>query len=105
MTLSKSASLALKQYAWPGNIRELSHIMERAVLLNQGDKLEVESLNLVSQSSKQDLPMMTLEQAEILLLKKALSTTDNNITHAAKLLGLTKSSLYRRLEKYDNIQN
>jgi len=104
MNLTKSATQALRQYSWPGNIRELSHIMERAVLLNQGDKLEVEALNLVSQSNKQDLPMMTLEQAEKLLLKKALTTTENNITQAAKLLGLTKSSLYRRLEKYDDIQ-
>jgi len=51
------------------------------------------------------LPLMTLEQAEINLIKQALSATHNNVPKAAKLLGLTKSSMYRRIEKYDLAQN
>ena len=104
MTLAKSAIQALRGYAWPGNIREMSHIMERAVLLCQSSQLASEDLNISHQPTAQDLPLMTLEQAERQLLQKALNTAENNITQAAKLLGLTKSSLYRRLEKYDDIQ-
>ena len=54
--------------------------------------------------SGESIAMMTLEQAEKVLIKKALLTTDSNITQAAHLLGITKSSLYRRLEKYDDIE-
>ena len=105
LSLAKSAVQALKAYAWPGNIRELSHLIERAVLLCQSPQLTADDLNLSAKLESQDIPLMTLEQAEKQLLKKALTTAENNITQAAKLLGLTKSSLYRRLEKYDDIQN
>ena len=103
--LSKSAAQALKAYPWPGNIREMSHLIERAVLLCQEGNLDSEALNLSRPSQPQTLPQITLEQAERQLIKQALVTADNNITQAANLLGLTKSSLYRRLEKYDDLQD
>ncbi len=100
LTLSRGAINAMSQYTWPGNVRELSHLMERAVLLAKSDLIETQDLNL-STSNTTSLPMMTLEQAEIKLIKQALAMSDNQIMPAAKLLGLTKSSMYRRLEKYD----
>lgn len=103
-TISAHAKQALMTYHWPGNIRELSHLTERAVLLAKHSELVVSDFNLKSQDAATSINMMTLEQAERLLLKQALSNTDGNMTHAAKLLGLTKSSMYRRLEKYDDIQ-
>ena len=104
LKLSKSAGQALQHYQWPGNIRELTHIIERAVLLSQSTQICSDDLNLSSKESKQELPLMTLAKAERSMLQKALDTTEGNITQAAKLLGLTKSSLYRRLDKYDDIQ-
>jgi len=117
IALSECAKTALTHYTWPGNIRELSHIMERAVLLSSTSELSAdnfsiinnESLNRHSQSnpkngSTESIPMMTLEQAEKSLIKQALALENQHVPKAAVLLGLTKSSLYRRIEKYDDIQ-
>ncbi|WP_337993202.1 sigma-54 dependent transcriptional regulator [Thalassomonas actiniarum] len=110
ITLSSQAQDILCVYDWPGNIRELSHLMERAVLLSQSTEISSQDLSMLvprskeSEKANETMTMMTLEQAERKLIKQALVTTENNITQAAKLLGLTKSSLYRRLEKYDEIQ-
>lgn len=104
ITLSTQAKETLCTYHWPGNVRELSHLMERAVLLAQNTELSDYDLPMSAQRSDETLPMMTLEQAERKLIKQALRSTANNISKAAKLLGLTKSSLYRRLERYGDIQ-
>lgn len=104
ITLSSKAQNILHTYHWPGNIRELSHLMERAVLLAKNTELSEHDLPMSVQRADEALPMMSLEQAERKLIKQALMSTANNIPKAAQLLGLTKSSLYRRLEKYDDIQ-
>ncbi|TMN93586.1 sigma-54-dependent Fis family transcriptional regulator [Pseudoalteromonas phenolica] len=101
----KSAQQLLKTYHWPGNIREMSHVIERATLLTQTTQISASGLHIGNTGSEPSLQtMMTLEQAERMLIKKALHATAHNITQAANLLGITKSSLYRRLEKYDDIE-
>ena len=100
LTLSPSALSALESYHWPGNVREMSHLMERAVLLAQGSQLEQDDLHLSNIKQNNTLPMMTLEQAEQILIQQALTLNQNNVLKAATALGLTKSSMYRRLEKY-----
>lgn len=102
--LTSSAISSLTSYTWPGNIRELSHLMERAVLLSKDTALSSEDLHLASSSSNDILPLITLEEAEKKLIQQALRHTQNNIPKAAEMLGLTRSSLYRRLEKYDDIE-
>lgn len=117
--LGLTAQHALRRYHWPGNIRELSHIMERALLLNVGEEVDAADLHIANTSSSEVvtghvamsdengvpvLPMMTLEDAEKQLIRQALETTEQNVPKAAELLGLTKSSLYRRLEKYADLQ-
>ena len=104
-TLSSEAQDALMAYHWPGNIRELSHLVERALLLAEDNEITLDDLHLSNRPSTNTLPLMTLEKAEITLIKQALKTTRNNIPKAAVLLGLTKSSMYRRIEKYGLIQN
>ena len=108
LSLSPSAVMTLKEYHWPGNIRELSHLMERAVLLCRNTELSVSDLNINTDhshtSAEYVLPMMTLENAEKCLIKQALDQVEQHVPNAAKLLGLTKSSLYRRLEKYADLQ-
>lgn len=105
--LTAAAELALTQYHWPGNIRELSHLMERAVLLTNKTQLDATDLPLPQtethtvKHSKNSLPLMTLEEAEVQLIKQALAQEEQHVAKAAKCLGLTKSSLYRRIEKYD----
>ena len=120
ISLTPSAIHALEAYHWPGNVREMSHLMERAVLLVEGNSLAPQDLHLSSSkpSSKSNdksssmssneskrnqdnsLPMMTVDQAEQKLIKQALELSHNNVPKAAIMLGLTKSSMYRRLEKY-----
>jgi len=94
------ASQALLDYSWPGNIRELGHSIERAVLLAQGDQIRVADLGLRSGSTAAGAPRLddlTLEEAEQLLIRRALARFDGNVSLAAKHLGLSRSALYRRL--------
>lgn len=102
LTLSPCALRKLQAYSWPGNIRELSHMMERAVLLAGGATLTADNLALPGeqQSESERLPMMTLEEAESRLIRQALDECCGNKQRTADLLGITKSSLYRRLEKH-----
>ena len=97
----------LKKYNWPGNIRELRHSVERAVILTQNQNLLLEdfSVNIIdkngqNETSHQDEDL-TLEQIEINAVRNALKKTDGNISKAAKKLGITRTSLYRRMEKYN----
>jgi transcriptional regulator with PAS, ATPase and Fis domain len=91
---------ALVDYAWPGNVRELDHAIERAVLMAQGDMIHPADLALRrSAGSAPNLDDMSLEDVEALLIRKAMAR-HGNVTLAAKALGLSRSALYRRLERY-----
>ena len=100
LNLTPSAIQAIEAYHWPGNVREMSHLMERAVLLAQGSSLGPEDLHLSTLKKSNSLPMMTLDQAEKILIEQALELNHNNVPKAGEMLGLTKSTMYRRLEKY-----
>ncbi len=101
-TLSAALLREMERYPWPGNIRELRHAVERAVIMSQGDQLTVSDFFFRdnNESSGGDLPLMNLEDMEKQLIVKALNKHYGNITEAAKELGLTRASLYRRLEKH-----
>ena len=94
------ASQALSDYSWPGNVRELDHAIERAVLMAQTDRIRASDLALRSmRESPGRLDEMSLEEVETFLIKKALAR-HGSVTHAARALGLSRSALYRRLERY-----
>jgi DNA-binding NtrC family response regulator len=97
----QAASQALLQHGWPGNIRELDHSVERAVLLARGDQVKASDLGL--QASRDNAPRlddMSLEDVECFLIKKTLARFDGNVSKAARALGLSRSALYRRLQRY-----
>lgn len=100
--LSPALLKELQRYPWPGNIRELQHAVERAVIMTQGEKLQPEDFFFrnAGQNPDQDLPTMNLDEMEKQLIMKSLQKHHGNITEAANELGLTRASLYRRLEKY-----
>ncbi|MCJ8294992.1 MAG: sigma-54 dependent transcriptional regulator [Colwellia sp.] len=107
LTLSEQAKKALCHYDWPGNIRELSHVIERAVLLSDSNELEITGLtdqlalgNNGANTSNGELPFMTIDEAEQTLIKQALQKTQGKVIEAGELLGLGKNAIYRRLEKY-----
>ncbi|MEM1096401.1 MAG: helix-turn-helix domain-containing protein, partial [Bacteroidota bacterium] len=102
-TLSLDAQQKLRAYGWPGNVRELRNTMERAVILSDGATLQPADLRLSMQGSAppaQEPTDLDLEGLERAAIRQALSTYGGNISKAAAALGLTRRSLYRRIEKY-----
>ena len=111
--LSNTAKKALEAYSWPGNIRELNHVMERAQILCHGDVICVADLGLpldVNQdgfskggdmqiNANDPESLLSLADLEISIIDKRLAHFDGNVLKAAKSLGLSRSALYRRLEK------
>lgn len=102
--ISEGAMSRMHKHPWPGNIRELQHAIERAIILSGTSVLQPEDFNFTPSSGKEDgqlsLDQYNLEEVEKLLIRKVLKKYNGNITQAASELGLTRSSLYRRLEKY-----
>jgi DNA-binding NtrC family response regulator len=99
--ISPEALQALRQYPWPGNIRELRHVMERAVLLAQSSTIQPIDLGLQSATARANvLEEMDLEAMEAQLIRKALDRYKGNAAGAAQALGLSRSAFYRRLQKY-----
>ena len=94
---------ALRHHLWPGNVRELDHVIERAVLMSPGNIVTAFDLALEATPDARmsaRLEEMSLEDAERLLIKKALARFEGNANRAAEALGLSRSALYRRLQKY-----
>ncbi len=100
--LSSAVIKQLQKHNWPGNVRELQHAMERAVILCQTDTLQPENFKgfTLHNDSVTTIESLQLEEVEVLMIKKALSKHNGNITETARELGLTRASLYRRLEKF-----
>lgn len=91
----------LVAHPWPGNVRELDHAVERAVLMAQGTIVKSGDLGLYqSPETSVRLEDMSLEEVECFLIKKTLARFDGNVSKAAEALGLSRSALYRRLEKF-----
>ena len=89
---------------WPGNIRELQHAVERAVILSESNILEPQDFFMDDTNNNRDESFtpdnMNLNEVEKLLIRKVVDKHGGNISRAAKELGLTRASLYRRIEKY-----
>ena len=95
------AMQALLAHPWPGNVRELDHVVERAVLMAPGNVVTVADLGLKGgREGPARLEDMSLEEVECFLIQKALARFEGNVSKAAEVLGLSRSALYRRLERY-----
>jgi DNA-binding NtrC family response regulator len=96
-----AALQALHEHVWAGNVRELNHVIERSVLMAQENQIRLGDLALRAASGGSPrLEDMSLEDVEAFLIKKALSRYQGNVSHAAAALGLSRSALYRRLQRY-----
>jgi DNA-binding NtrC family response regulator len=96
-----SAMQLLLEHPWPGNVRELDHAIERAVLMAPGPLVKATDLGLrAAREGGGRLEDMSLEDVECFLIKKAMTRFDGNVSQAAKALGLSRSALYRRLQRY-----
>ena len=97
----ESARERLLQHSFPGNVRELDHVIERAVLMTQDRQVKARDLGLTSTGGdSRSLEEMSLEEVEAFLIKKALARNDGNARKAAEALGLSRSAFYRRLQQY-----
>ena len=98
---SEEARGVLLRHPWPGNVRELDHTVERAVLMAQNATITANDLGLRGgHQASQRLEDLSLEEVERLLIRKALGRYDGNVSRAAKALGLSRSSLYRRIVRH-----
>lgn len=102
LKISKEHMDSLSRYDWPGNVRELAHTIERAIILSDGDSLNISSVMNISKpnNTDSDIKEFNLETVEHNTIRDALKHFQGNVSHAAKALGLTRGALYRRLDKY-----
>ncbi|HRZ21280.1 MAG TPA: helix-turn-helix domain-containing protein, partial [Bacteroidales bacterium] len=94
----------LEKHFWPGNIRELQHAVERAVIMSESGTLQPQDffLSQMDESESEDIitSSTNLEETEKILIRKVVDKHGGNISKAARELGLTRASLYRRIEKH-----
>jgi two-component system response regulator HydG len=102
MTINPITITKLENYNWPGNVRELQHAIERAVILCESNVLNPSDFFLSEQTAKEEIAInnYNLDEVEKTIIRKILMKNDGNVTKAAKELGITRTSLYRRMEKY-----
>jgi DNA-binding NtrC family response regulator len=101
--ISSATQKRLEKYHWPGNVRELQHAIERAIIMSDSQVMQPNDFFFPAQEQKEDslnFEEYNLEEIEKLVIHRAISKHGGNITHAADELGLSRASLYRRLEKY-----
>jgi len=102
LKLSEETIAWMKRYPWPGNIRELQHALERAVILSEGASLQLSDLGPAQQNATADFQLenLNLEKLEAWAVRKALAKHEGNVSQAAEELGLSRGALYRRMEQY-----
>jgi transcriptional regulator with PAS, ATPase and Fis domain len=101
--LNTTSLKKLEKYHWPGNVRELQHAIERAVIMSEEEVLQPADFFFASAEGGADgvvFDNYNLDSIEKTIIRKVISKYGGNISHAAKELGLSRTSLYRRLEKY-----
>jgi DNA-binding NtrC family response regulator len=106
VTIAESARAALMSYAWPGNIRELRNVLERAVLLSDDGVirttgLEFEGLAERATDVDSELDKLTLKEIEKYFTLRALEAEGGNVIKASRRLGIHRSSLYAKLREYE----
>lgn len=99
--ISNDAKKFMLQYSWPGNVRELQNVIERAVILSSKKTLQIEDMNITSRktSKKKNNELLNLEELEYMAIERALEISEGNMNKAAELLGISRFSLYRKLNK------
>jgi two-component system response regulator HydG len=103
---STAAQHAISNYPWPGNIREMINLMERSLILCQGPYIEATDLGLPAPSKggavrvSEDIGLFSLEDLEKEHIRKVISASGKNLSTAAKILGITRSTLYSKIKKY-----
>lgn len=104
---SSEATRLLLDHSWYGNIRELQHCIEKAIILSEGEELTAETLQLSTtaapsnEEKDKETPLPTLDEMECDMVKKALMQSGGNLSQAAALLGITRQTLYNKMKRHD----
>lgn len=100
--IDKAIFTKLKKYPWPGNIRELQHAIERAVILTEGKVIQSADLliNSIPAKSQEPTQQLTMDEMEKLFILESLDKHEGNVSKTARSLGMTRTALYRRMKKY-----
>lgn len=100
-TLSKAAQELMLEYHWPGNVRELEHTLERAMIMSSSEVIEASDLLMRSTHQKgNNISTTNLEELEKITIEEVIRQHDGNMSKVAKALGIGRTTLYRKLEKY-----
>lgn len=97
---SPEALRLLRGYAWPGNVRELRNVLERAVVICRTDRIGARELTFLAPDDPDESVPVTLQEAEICHIRRALDAQDWNITHAARVLGIDRVTLSRKIKRH-----
>lgn len=100
LTIEPGAMVRLRQYDWPGNIRELQHTIEKGVILCEGTTITEKDLYLTHYETVNDDETLTLEQMEIRMIRNELTREGKNLTVVARNLGISRPTLYKKMKKY-----
>ena len=100
LCLSDEAKVAITEHTWEGNIRELQHTIEKAVIMADNRYIELSELMLKTTQERDDLMCSTLEEMERKMIAEAISTSDGNMTTVAQKLGITRQTLYNKIKRY-----
>jgi len=98
--VAKETFEKLEKYGWPGNIRELEHAVERAVILATDSELKPDDFSLKKPSAVTSIATTNLEELERMTVEKVIQQHEGNMSKVAKELGIGRTTLYRKLEKY-----
>ena len=98
--LSDSANSRLLEYQWPGNVRQLRNVIDSAIVMSEGDMIELSDLG-IRDVSDGELDTLRIDYWEQKLIRDALKRTKNSVPKAAKLLGISRATLYRKIDEYD----
>jgi DNA-binding NtrC family response regulator len=101
LRMGERALESLRKYHWPGNVRELQHTIERAVIMSEGNVLQPQDLGIKQKSSQPGRGSLNVESMERNAIVEAINQSKGNMSQAAEKLGLSRSTLYRKIKKYD----
>lgn len=101
ISLTASACEKLTAHSWYGNIRELEHAIEKAVIICDGNSIPAEMFQLVQKTEIQQIEASTLEEMEKAMIRKALDKCEGNLSAVASQLGITRQTLYNKMKKFD----
>jgi len=98
--LSESANSRLLEYQWPGNVRQLRNVIDSAIVMSEGDMIELSDLG-IRDVGNGELDTLRIDHWEQKLIRDALKRTKNSVPKAAKLLGISRATLYRKIDEYN----